>query len=168
MTEPLYPIPQPDNTLVTLTDWVYGMALPLRAHTLALAIVRRVNWQTGKGCTASVETLADLSRLDAREVRRQLQWLVGQQIIGRKHRIGGTSETWLVMARQLAQDDKSNLDTERVKQGTGGLFEQGTGGLNNQSNLTNPPVTNPGLSSFSKEKDTPNPQPRTCREREKN
>ena len=79
-----YPLPEPDNTLLTLNDWVYSLALPLRAQSLALAIVRRVSWETGRGCWASVDSLAEDARLKRRETLRQLRWLTDRRIIGRQ------------------------------------------------------------------------------------
>ena len=81
---PEYPLPVPDNTLLTLTEWVYSLDLPLRVHSLALAIVRRVSWDTGKGCWASLGTLANDARLNKREASRGFRYLKEQRIIGRK------------------------------------------------------------------------------------
>ena len=93
---PEYPLPVPDNTLLTLTEWVYSLDLPLRVHSLALAIVRRVSWDTGKGCWASLGTLANDARLNKREASRGFRYLKEQRIIGRKRSLSGPSETWLI------------------------------------------------------------------------
>ena len=96
LAPPEYPLPVPDNTLLTLTEWVYSLDLPLRVHSLALAIVRRVSWDTGKGCWASLGTLANDARLNKREASRGFRYLKEQRIIGRKRSLSGPSETWLI------------------------------------------------------------------------
>ena len=125
-----FPLPELDNTLLTLTEWVYSLNLPLRAHSLALAIIRRTNWDTGKGCWASVESLAEDARLSLREAARQLRWLADHGIIGRKRRRDASAETWLIVDREGEQISLPNLDTERVRSATGGR-------------LTNSSSTNP-------------------------
>ena len=114
LDQPAFPLPEMDNTLLTLTEWVYSLKLPLRAHSLALAIIRRVDWETGKRCWASVESLAEDARLSCRETARQLRWLADYGIIGRKRRRDASAETWLIVDRegvQLSLVEKSRSAT---------------------------------------------------------
>ena len=133
-----YPLPEMDNTLLTLTEWVYSLKLPLRAHSLALAIIRRTNWDTGKGCWASVESLAEDARLSLREAARQLRWLADHGVIGRKRRRDASAETWLIVDREGEQISLPNLDTERVRSATGGRSRSAPVGSLTNSSSTNP------------------------------
>ena len=133
-----FPLPELDNTLLTPTTWVYSLKLPLRAHSLLLAIIQRMNWDTGKGCWASVESLAEDARLSLREAARQIRWLADHGIIGRKRRRDASAETWLIMAREGEQISLPNLDTERVRPATGGRSRSATVGRLTNSSSTNP------------------------------
>ena len=141
-----FPLPELDNTLLTPTTWVYSLKLPLRAHSLLLAIIQRVDWKTGKECWASVETLAEDARLSCREAARQIRWLAEHGIIGRKRRRDASAETWLIMAREGEQISLPNLDTERVRSATGGRSRSAKDGRSRSDTvgrLTNSSSTNP-------------------------
>ena len=142
-----FPLPELDNTLLTPTTWVYSLKLPLRAHSLLLAIIQRMNWDTGKGCWASVESLAEDARLSLREAARQIRWLADHGIIGRKRRRDASAETWLIMAREGEQISLPNLDTERVRSATGGRLTNSS-----STNQLNQKV--PGLVDASKVDDS--------------
>ena len=150
-----FPLPELDNTLLTPTTWVYSLKLPLRAHSLLLAIIQRMNWDTGKGCWASVESLAEDARMSLREAARQIRWLADHGIIGRKRRRDASAETWLIMAREGEQISLPNLDTERVRSATGGRSRSATGGRLTNSSSTNPLNQKvPGLVDASKVDDS--------------
>ena len=141
-----FPLPELDNTLLTPTTWVYSLKLPLRAHSLLLAIIQRMNWDTGKGCWASVESLAEDARLSLREAARQIRWLADHGIIGRKRRRDASAETWLIMAREGEQISLPNLDTERIRSATGGRSRSAKDGRSRSATggrLTNSSSTNP-------------------------
>ena len=150
-----FPLPELDNTLLTPTTWVYSLKLPLRAHSLLLALIQRMNWDTGKGCWASVESLAEDARLSLREAARQIRWLADHGIIGRKRRRDASAETWLIMAREGEQISLPNLDTERVRSATGGRSRSATRGRLTNSSSTNPLNQKvPGLVDASKVDDS--------------
>ena len=141
-----FPLPELDNTLLTPTTWVYSLKLPLRAHSLLLAIIQRMNWDTGKGCWASVESLAEDARLSLREAARQIRWLADHGIIGRKRRRDASAETWLIVDREGEQISLPNLDTERVRSATGGRSRSAKDGSSRSDpvgRLTNSSSTNP-------------------------
>ena len=140
-----YPLPELDNTLLTPTKWVYSLKLPLRAHSLLLAIIQRIDWDTGKECWASVETLAEDARLSCREAARQIRWLAEHGIIGRKRRRDASAETWLIVDREGEQISLPNLDTERVRSATGGRSRSAKDGSSRSDpvgRLTNSSSTN--------------------------
>ena len=158
-----FPLPELDNTLLTPTTWVYSLKLPLRAHSLLLAIIQRMNWDTGKGCWASVESLAEDARMSLREAARQIRWLADHGIIGRKRRRDASAETWLIMAREGEQISLPNLDTERIRSATGGRSRSAKDGRSRSATggrLTNSSSTNqlnqkvPGLVDASKVDDS--------------
>ena len=150
-----YPLPEMDNTLLTPTTWVYSLKLPLRTHSLLLAIIQRMNWDTGKGCWASVESLAEDARLSLREAARQIRWLADHGIIGRKRRRDASAETWLIVDREGEQISLPNLDTERVRSATGGRSRSDPVGRLTNSSSTNPINQKvPGLVDASKVDDS--------------
>ena len=111
---PTYPAPELNNTLLNPTDWVYALRLPLKAQSGLLAIVRRVDWETGRNCWASVETLAADARLNCRDMLRQLRFLKSEGLIGRRRRRDGTAETWLILDREGYQSELPVGDTSRT------------------------------------------------------
>ena len=121
----------PDNTLLTLSNYIYALGLPLRQHTMALAIVRHVNWDTGDGCYAGLETLARESRLNEREASRAIKALVDLGIIGRKRTLRGNSKTWLILPSESENPIPAVFGGN--VQDTGGGNVQDTGGEVNQS-----------------------------------
>ena len=133
-----YPLPEMDNTLLTPTTWVYSLKLPLRAHSLLLAIIQRIDWDTGKECWASVKSLAEDARLSLREAARQLRWLADHGIIGRKRRRDASAETWLIVDREGEQISLPNLDTERVRSAKDGRSRSAPVGRLTNSSSTNP------------------------------
>ena len=140
-----FPLPELDNTLLTPTTWAYSLKLPLRAHSLLLAIIQRMNWDTGKGCWASVESLAEDARLSPREAARQIRWLADHGIIGRKRRRDASAETWLIVDREGEQISLPNLDTGRVRSATGGRSRSAKDGSSRSApvgRLTNSSSTN--------------------------
>ena len=89
----------PDNTLLSLTKYIYALNLPLRQQSMALAIANRVFWddcprgKAGEGCYAGLATLAHDAKLGLRVASKTLAALVKAKIIGRRRTLTGNSVT---------------------------------------------------------------------------
>ena len=127
----------PDNTLFSLSRYIFSLALPLHQHSMALAIANYVSWNTGQGCFAGLDTLARESRLTERAASRALAALVTKGIIGRKRTLTGNSMTRINLKVALHNaTQEADTTTPIPANGSGSVPASGSGA--NQLPLTNP------------------------------
>ncbi len=107
----VYPRPKPDNTILTLWDWAVSLDLPLDQSAMLKAICRFVDWKTGSGCTASVETLRHESGIPTKQRATAARTaLMAKGIVGRKRRLSLTAQTWLILDPH--DEPKADRDSE--------------------------------------------------------
>ena len=152
--QPKHPRPKPDKTLKSLVDWVYNLHLKPTPFAVIMAIVRHVDWATGRSCYASRETLARRAGVSIGTLRRQLTYLKNANIIDRRQRLTGSAETWLVLdspAHQAELPLQPERDTrtsvmkvtgDPLEKVTGDPLEKVTGDPPASSVITNHRITN--------------------------
>ena len=136
-----------------------------------MAIVSHVDWANGRACYASRETLARRAGVSIGTLRRQLTYLTNADIIGRRQRLTGNAETWLVVSSpshqaELPLQPESETRTSVMKvtsdpleKVTSDPLEKVTSDPRPSSLITNPPLTNPVNQSTVTEIDEPQNKP---------
>ena len=72
MTPPGYTLPIPDNTVLSLMDWVFSLEIPVASKMIMMCIIRHVDWKTGRRCHAGIDRVTEMTGLSRKSVTKHL------------------------------------------------------------------------------------------------
>ena len=90
-----FPEPDIDGTFSTLAKWANRLPISAGAHRMLMTMICHMDWRTGAGCFASVETLAGECYMSERAAKRRIKELVDAGVIVRRRQLIGSTLTSL-------------------------------------------------------------------------
>ena len=87
----IIPPPPFGKKLSYLLFWALDLPIPHGPKAVLIAVLRRVDWATGRDCWASVATLSSWASLKERATRSSLNWLEKEGIVIAEKRPGKTT-----------------------------------------------------------------------------
>ena len=115
-TDPIIPLPTPDNTLYTLFRWASSLALTPSQKSVLKELLLYVDWRRGDRCFVPAKKLAHGTGYSRSTIQRVLGQLEGMGIITADERHLGQT----VSRRLVLPEGVSHSDTPMAHSETGG------------------------------------------------